>query len=222
MNSCNASDGQLQCFWIWMKEYSWVARFYRSLSRAYMKRTHSFFCLGNKFGAIRLQHELVWAGCGKEWVRLRWGSCGGVRHPWRGCRNRRRRTTADPWRSGSKVWLGRKGPVHVSEVRQGMVRRRWGSGGTKISPTSSSSCPHPWRGHGGEDGRGGGDVSWGSAGRQAREEGAGSGRRRRPHLSAPNCCGTVTKISFVRLRSNGGKTCNGLKFQASSELISSI
>jgi hypothetical protein len=97
-------------------------------------------------------------------VRLCWGTGGRVRHPWRGCRNRRR-MIADPWRSDSNVWLGRKGPVHGSKVRQGMVRRCWGSGGTKISPTSSSSCPHPWRGHGGEDGRGGDDISWGSGGR---------------------------------------------------------
>jgi hypothetical protein len=84
----------------------------------------------------------------------------------------------------------------------------------KISLTSSSSCPHPWRGHGSEDGCGSDDVSWGSGGRQAREEGVGSERRRRPHLSAPSCCGMVVKIWFIRLRSNGGKICNGLKFQS--------
>jgi hypothetical protein len=39
-------------------------------------------------------------------------------------------------------------PVHGSNVQQGMVRRCWGSGGTKISATPLSSCPHPWRGRG--------------------------------------------------------------------------
>jgi hypothetical protein len=59
-----------------------------------------------------------------------------------------------------------EGPGPRQRSAAGMVRRPLGERQHKDLLTSSRSCPRSWRGHGG-------DVPWGSGGRQAQEEGVG-------------------------------------------------